>query len=94
MWHKTAGKLILKNPHYTGDLVQGRSKVDQVDKMFHQEKGYKKRNNIDEENWLVNKNSITSTIITKIRCYWGLKSPPKYLTILSTRHMWSAVCRS
>ncbi|MDU4695847.1 MAG: recombinase family protein [Paenibacillus sp.] len=57
IWHETAVKIILNNRHYTGDLVQGRSKVDKEDKLFHQEKGYKKRNDIDEERWLVCKDA-------------------------------------
>lgn len=53
VWQQTAVKMILTNPHYTGDLVQGRSKTDVKDKMFNQEKGYKKRLQLDEKNWII-----------------------------------------
>jgi DNA invertase Pin-like site-specific DNA recombinase len=57
VWHESAVEIILKNPHYTGDLVQGRSRVDNVDKMHHQQKGYKKREIIDEGKWLIVRNA-------------------------------------
>lgn len=57
IWHETAVKTILKNPHYTGDLFQGRTKVDKMDKMFHQRKGYHKRIEIDQNKWIVYKNA-------------------------------------
>jgi site-specific DNA recombinase len=53
VWQQNAVKIILTNPHYTGDLVQGRSKTDIKDKAFNQEKGYKKRLQVDKENWIV-----------------------------------------
>ena len=34
--HESAVEIILTNPHYTGDLVQGRSKVDNEEKLHHQ----------------------------------------------------------
>lgn len=52
-WHDSSIRLILTNRHYTGDLVQGRSKVDSKDKKFLQENGYKKRHKIDESEWIV-----------------------------------------
>lgn len=52
-WHDSSIRKILKNRHYTGDLVQGRSKVDHKDKQFLQKKGYKKRQKIDENDWIV-----------------------------------------
>lgn len=52
-WHDSTVRLILKNRHYTGDLVQGRSKVDSKDKLHLQKKGYKKRQQIDESQWIV-----------------------------------------
>lgn len=52
VWQQSAVKLILTNPHYTGDLVQGRSKTDIKDKAFNQEKGYKKRLQVNKENWI------------------------------------------
>lgn len=52
-WHDSSIRLILTNRHYTGDLVQGRSKVDSKDKKFLQDNGYKKRHKIDESEWIV-----------------------------------------
>ncbi|GFN31668.1 recombinase family protein [Paenibacillus xylaniclasticus] len=52
-WHDSSLRLILTNRHYTGDLVQGRSKVDSNDKIHLQKKGYKKRHKIDEDDWIV-----------------------------------------
>lgn len=46
-------KLILTNPHYTGNLVQGRSKTDGKDKIFLQKKGYKKRIQNNQDEWIV-----------------------------------------
>ncbi|WP_230986925.1 recombinase family protein [Cohnella fermenti] len=57
VWHETAVKLILLNRHYTGDLVQGRSSVDRSNKLFHQEKGYKLRQQVDESKWFVVENA-------------------------------------
>lgn len=57
VWHETAVKLILLNRHYTGDLVQGRSSVDRSNKLFHQEKGYKPRQQVDESKWFVVENA-------------------------------------
>ncbi|MDF2787668.1 MAG: recombinase family protein [Neobacillus sp.] len=48
-WHGSSIKTMLKNPHYTGDLVQGRTKVRSiVDKT---------RDEVDEENWIVIKDT-------------------------------------
>lgn len=55
-WYDSSVRLILKNRHYTGDLVQGRTKVDSKDKIHLQEKGYKKRQKIDESDWIVKLN--------------------------------------
>lgn len=52
-WHDSSIRLMLTNRHYTGDLVQGRSKVDSKDKKFLQDNGYKKRHKIEERNWIV-----------------------------------------
>lgn len=52
-WHDSSIRLILTNRHYTGDLVQGLSKVDSKDKKFLQDNGYKKRHKIDESEWIV-----------------------------------------
>ncbi|MCG7317905.1 recombinase family protein [Brevibacillus laterosporus] len=52
-WYDSSIRLILANRHYTGDLVQGRSKVDSKDKKFLQDNGYKKRIEIDESEWIV-----------------------------------------
>lgn len=52
-WYDSSIRLILTNRHYTGDLVQGRSKVDSKDKKFLQDNGYKKRITIDESEWIV-----------------------------------------
>ncbi|MBE1446157.1 recombinase family protein [Paenibacillus sp. OAS669] len=52
-WHDSSIRLILTNRHYTGDLVQGCSKVDSKDKKFLQDNGYKKRLKIDESEWIV-----------------------------------------
>jgi DNA invertase Pin-like site-specific DNA recombinase len=49
-WHQSAINSILTNPHYTGDLMQGRTKTDKKDKAFNQARGYKKRIIIDHEN--------------------------------------------
>ncbi|MBO9599208.1 MAG: recombinase family protein, partial [Cohnella sp.] len=52
-WYDSSIRLLLTNRHYTGDLVQGRSKVDSKDKKFLQQNGYKKRHRIDESEWIV-----------------------------------------
>lgn len=52
-WYDSSIRLILTNRHYTGDLVQGRSKVDSKDKIHLQKKGYKKRQKIDESEWII-----------------------------------------
>ena len=52
-WYDSSIRLILTNRHYVGDLVQGRSKVDNKDKLHLQKKGYKKRQRIDESDWIV-----------------------------------------
>lgn len=52
-WQYSSVKLILTNPHYTGDLVQGRSKTDGKDKIFMQKKGYKKRLKNKQDEWIV-----------------------------------------
>ncbi|WP_405168929.1 recombinase family protein [Paenibacillus sp. FSL H3-0286] len=52
-WHDSSIRLILKNRHYTGELVQGRSKVDSKDKLHLQKKGYKRRQLIDESDWII-----------------------------------------
>lgn len=52
-WHDSSIRLMLTNRHYTGDLVQGRSKVDSKDKKFLQDNGYKKRHKIDESEWII-----------------------------------------
>lgn len=57
VWHETAVRIILQNRHYVGDLVQGRSRVNKVDKMFHQEKGYKKRIVVDDKDWITYPNA-------------------------------------
>lgn len=62
VWQQSAVKLILTNPHYTGDLVQGRSKTDIKDKAFNQEKGYKKRLQVDKENWIIVPNTHEALI--------------------------------
>ncbi|WP_035298961.1 recombinase family protein [Brevibacillus thermoruber] len=49
----SAVKLIPTNPHYTGNLVQGRSKTDANDKIFLQKKGYKKRLKNKQDEWIV-----------------------------------------
>lgn len=52
-WYDSSIRLILTNRHYIGDLAQGRSKVDNKDKKFLQENGYKRRQKIDESEWIV-----------------------------------------
>ncbi|MFS0779271.1 recombinase family protein [Neobacillus sp. 3P2-tot-E-2] len=48
-WHGSTIKTILKNPHYTGDLAQGRTKVRSVvDKV---------RDEVAQEDWIVIKNT-------------------------------------
>ncbi|MBU5443553.1 recombinase family protein [Paenibacillus sp. MSJ-34] len=52
-WHDSSVRILLSNRHYTGELVHGRSKVDGKDKIHLQEKGYNKRQIIDEGDWIV-----------------------------------------
>ena len=47
-WHESTIRTILTNPHYTGNLAQGRTKTIPDDKAFSQQKGYKKRKKMDE----------------------------------------------
>jgi site-specific DNA recombinase len=55
-WQGSSIKLILGNPHYVGNLVQGRSEVRSVTD--------KTRDDISEENWIVKEN-IHECIITR-----------------------------
>ena len=48
-WHGSSIKVILKNPHYVGDLVQGRTEVRSVID--------KTRDDISPEKWIVIKNA-------------------------------------
>jgi site-specific DNA recombinase len=61
-WYDSSVRLILTNRHYTGDLVQGRSKVDSKNKKHLQDKGYKKRLKIDESDWIVIPNQHTPLV--------------------------------
>ncbi|QSO50154.1 recombinase family protein [Alicyclobacillus curvatus] len=61
-WHETAVKIILSNRHYTGDLVQGRSKVDRGNKLFNQERGYKMRQQVEESRWIIVEDAHTAII--------------------------------
>ncbi|GEB32186.1 recombinase family protein [Brevibacillus parabrevis] len=63
-WHDTAVKIILKNPNYTGDLVQGVSKVDIKDKVCNQQRGYKKRIVLEEDKWIIVPNAHEA-LVTK-----------------------------
>ena len=54
--------MILTNPHYTGNLVQGRSKTDGKDKIFLQKKGYKKRILNHQDEWIVSPNTHPAII--------------------------------
>lgn len=57
VWHESAVRVILQNRNYTGDSVQGRSKVDRGNKLFNQERGYKMRQQVDENKWIVVENT-------------------------------------
>ncbi|PEF73686.1 hypothetical protein CON94_19560 [Bacillus pseudomycoides] len=48
-WQDSAVRVILKNPHYVGDLIQGREQTDDRDKIFLQKHGYKKRVRVSKE---------------------------------------------
>jgi len=61
-WQYSSVKLILTNPHYTGNLVQGRSKTDGKDKIFLQKKGYKKRILNNQDEWIVSPNTHPAII--------------------------------
>lgn len=63
--HDSSIRLMLTNRHYTGDLVQGRSKVDSKDKRFLQDNGYKKRHKIEESDWIVITNHHESIITSE-----------------------------
>lgn len=52
-WHDSTIRGILKNKHYVGDLVQGKQKTDDNDKVFLQKHGYKKRINMLPQDHIV-----------------------------------------
>ncbi|EEM91479.1 hypothetical protein BK749_01595 [Bacillus thuringiensis serovar vazensis] len=61
-WYDSTIRLILTNPHYVGDLVQGRQTTDDNDKIFLQERGYKNRINLDSEHHIIVRNAHDSLI--------------------------------
>lgn len=60
-WHDSTIRLILTNPHYTGDLVQGRETTTD-DKIFLQERGYKNRVKVSKEHQIVVQNAHDALI--------------------------------
>ncbi|WP_164463761.1 recombinase family protein [Niallia circulans] len=60
-WHDSAVRIILTNPHYVGDLVQGRETTSN-DKVFLQKRGYKSRIRHSKENHIVVKNTHSALI--------------------------------
>jgi len=62
VWQENTVEGILRNPHYTGNLHQGRSEVNFDDKKQHSEKGYKSRIELPLEEWLTCKDTHEAII--------------------------------
>lgn len=62
VWQENTVEGILRNPHYTGNLHQGRSAVNFDDKKQHSEKGYKSRTEIPLEKWHICKDTHEAII--------------------------------
>ncbi|WP_018130513.1 recombinase family protein [Effusibacillus pohliae] len=91
-WHGSSVLKILKNPHYVGDLVQGRSQVASVTN--------KKRHEVPEDEWIVVPNTHEPIISREDfdavqRLLWDRYVPrPKAKKHLFTNYVFCADCGS